>query len=87
MSPTIGHSRAALQLEDSRTGDLDFLAGGGEMGERMRTLDWTKTPLGPRVDGLELVKALRATPRASTIISSSRSISRRSRARSPGYPL
>jgi len=26
---------------------FDFLAGGGEMGERMRALDWTKTPLGP----------------------------------------
>src|SRR6202451_2485749 len=26
---------------------FDFLAGGGEMGERMRGLDWTKTPLGP----------------------------------------
>ena len=26
---------------------VDFLAGGGEMGERMRALDWTKTPLGP----------------------------------------
>jgi PAS domain S-box-containing protein len=25
----------------------DFLAGGGEMGERMRALDWTATPLGP----------------------------------------
>jgi signal transduction histidine kinase len=25
---------------------LDFLAGGGEMGERMRALDWTKTALG-----------------------------------------
>ena len=25
---------------------FDFLAGGGEMGERMRALDWTKTPLG-----------------------------------------
>jgi len=25
----------------------DFLAGGGEMGERMRALDWTTTPLGP----------------------------------------
>jgi len=25
---------------------LDFLAGGGEMGQRMRTLDWTRTPLG-----------------------------------------
>jgi PAS domain S-box-containing protein len=25
---------------------LHFLAGGGEMGERMRSFDWTKTPLG-----------------------------------------
>ena len=24
----------------------DFLQGGGEMGERMRRLDWTRTPLG-----------------------------------------
>ena len=27
--------------------DLHFLAGGGDMGARMRELDWTKTPLGP----------------------------------------
>ena len=27
--------------------NLDFLAGGGEMGERMRALDWSKTPFGP----------------------------------------
>ncbi len=26
---------------------LDFLAGGGDMGARMRRFDWTKTPLGP----------------------------------------
>src|SRR5262245_46817717 len=26
---------------------LSFLAGGGEMGERMRALDWSTTPLGP----------------------------------------
>ncbi|HEX6243660.1 MAG TPA: ATP-binding protein [Polyangiales bacterium] len=26
---------------------LDCLAGGGEMGERMRAFDWSKTPLGP----------------------------------------
>ena len=26
---------------------LDFLAGGGEMGARMRALDWAATPLGP----------------------------------------
>ena len=27
--------------------DLDFLADGGEMGARVRALDWSKTPLGP----------------------------------------
>ena len=27
--------------------ELEFLAGGGEMGARMRALDWSKTPLGP----------------------------------------
>jgi len=26
---------------------FDFLAGGGEMGERIRALDWSQTPLGP----------------------------------------
>src|SRR5579862_8888282 len=26
---------------------IAFLAGGGEMGERMRTLDWSRTALGP----------------------------------------
>ena len=26
---------------------LDFLAGGGEMGELIRTYDWSRTPLGP----------------------------------------
>ncbi|GCE50810.1 PAS domain S-box-containing protein [Thermosporothrix hazakensis] len=26
---------------------LDFLAGGGEMGERIRSFDWASTPLGP----------------------------------------
>ena len=25
----------------------DFLLGGGEMGARMRAMDWSKTPLGP----------------------------------------
>jgi PAS domain S-box-containing protein len=29
------------------TSKLDFLAGGGEMGERIRSFDWTSTPLGP----------------------------------------
>ena len=30
-----------------RPSDLTFLQGGGEMGARMRRLDWSKTPLGP----------------------------------------
>jgi PAS domain S-box-containing protein len=29
---------------------LAFLAGGGEMGERTRTFDWSKTPVGPMAD-------------------------------------
>lgn len=37
--------------EDSQPGHLaasiSFLAGGGEMGERIRTFDWESTPLGP----------------------------------------
>jgi PAS domain S-box-containing protein len=32
---------------DNFTADLGFLAGGGEMGARMRQLDWSRTPLGP----------------------------------------
>jgi signal transduction histidine kinase len=35
-----------MRGENTLTGHVDFLAGGGEMGERMRALDWTKTPLG-----------------------------------------
>ena len=31
----------------ARVESLSFLAGGGEMGERMRSLDWSSTPLGP----------------------------------------
>lgn len=27
--------------------NLEFLSGGGEMGERIRAFDWSKTPLGP----------------------------------------
>ena len=28
-------------------GALAYLAGSGEMGERIRTFDWSQTPLGP----------------------------------------
>jgi PAS domain S-box-containing protein len=31
----------------SHPDSLTFLSGGGEMGERIRTFDWAKTPLGP----------------------------------------
>src|SRR5262250_3229909 len=31
----------------ARTSSLAFLAGGGEAGERLRSLDWTRHPLGP----------------------------------------
>lgn len=31
----------------NRTRETEFLSGGGEMGERIRNFDWTKTPLGP----------------------------------------
>ena len=39
MAPTV-------QQVEKPTG-LEFLAGGGEMGERMRALDWSRTSLGP----------------------------------------
>jgi signal transduction histidine kinase len=39
-------SDSAAQIDGRPTVPLDFLAGGGEMGARMRALDWTKTPLG-----------------------------------------
>jgi signal transduction histidine kinase/DNA-binding response OmpR family regulator len=31
----------------AHTGELGFLSGGGEMGARMRALDWARTPVGP----------------------------------------
>ena len=34
------------ELPNQRTTSLDFLSGGGEMGERIRNFDWSKTPLG-----------------------------------------
>src|SRR5690348_13785747 len=30
-----------------KSGIYNFLAGGGEMGERIRSKDWSQTPLGP----------------------------------------
>jgi PAS domain S-box-containing protein len=34
------------ELSNQKTVSLDFLSGGGEMGERIRNFDWSKTPLG-----------------------------------------
>ena len=35
---------------DSNTLALEYLSGGGEMGARMRALDWSRTPVGPMKD-------------------------------------
>jgi signal transduction histidine kinase len=37
----------APAVQPGPAGTLDFLAGGGEMGARMRAFDWRRTPLGP----------------------------------------
>jgi len=37
-------------------GSLNFLAGGGEMGERIRSFDWETTPLGPPQDWPQSLK-------------------------------
>ncbi|HZM47774.1 MAG TPA: ATP-binding protein [Burkholderiales bacterium] len=43
--------RSASKIrQDSTASALDFLAGGGEMGARMRALDWSATALGPVED-------------------------------------
>ncbi len=41
---------------DSEQGSLAFLAGGGEMGERTRTFDWSKTSVGPVSDWPQSLK-------------------------------
>lgn len=46
MSPNIGNEAAQLRSRVAPKTDLEFLAGGGEMGERPRALDWSATPLG-----------------------------------------
>ena len=34
------------EVRDSKSA-VNFLSGGGEMGERIRSFDWSRTPLGP----------------------------------------
>lgn len=38
--------KASGQPREARAA-LNFLAGGGEMGERTRAFEWSKTPVGP----------------------------------------
>jgi CheY-like chemotaxis protein len=40
---------------------LDFLLGGGEMGERIRAFDWAKHPLGPATPRLERTRLIAVT--------------------------
>jgi PAS domain S-box-containing protein len=37
----------AILAGETLTDDLGWLSGGGEMGELIRSMDWSKTPLGP----------------------------------------
>ncbi len=39
-------------------GKLDFLTGGGEMGERMRAFEWTRSPLGPAAQWPQSLKTI-----------------------------
>jgi len=41
--PSPGHTAAHAQSDPA----LEFLAGGGEVGARLRSIDWAATPLGP----------------------------------------
>jgi signal transduction histidine kinase len=47
MSASRGRPVVKVQPQHAPTPELDFLAGGGEMGERIRALDWERTALGP----------------------------------------
>jgi len=58
MSATTGRPAAAPRLEGHPGADLHFLAGGGQMGERMRALDWTQTPLAPPERWPQSLKAI-----------------------------
>ena len=41
---------AAAPISSLANDDLNWLAGGGEMGELIRSMDWSKTPFGPLSD-------------------------------------
>ena len=42
-----GHCRVAIMSERQIDDALDFLNGGGQMSERIRLYDWSRTALGP----------------------------------------
>ncbi len=46
-SPTRNREDSTAPAELPKSGSFDVLAGGGEMGALMRTIDWANTPLGP----------------------------------------
>src|SRR6185503_13203081 len=45
-------------LSDQKITSLDFLSGGGEMGERIRNFDWGKTSLGSPEKWSQSLKSL-----------------------------
>ncbi len=47
-----------LQQSDAKTEGIALLAGGGEMGERTRSFDWSKTPVGPVNDWPQALKTV-----------------------------
>ncbi len=47
-----------LQQSDAKTDGIALLAGGGEMGERTRSFDWSKTPVGPVNDWPQALKTV-----------------------------
>ena len=54
-------STPEIQISPAKVGStfnkLDFLSGGGEMGERIRAFDWGKTPLGSPEEWPQSLKA------------------------------
>jgi hypothetical protein len=43
----VGRKHSALRPALAATPAQDFLSGGGEVGGRLRALNWSATPLGP----------------------------------------
>lgn len=49
-------SSVKKRLPRTSTADLSFLAGGGEMGERLRGFDWSTSPVGPPAEWPQSLK-------------------------------